>query len=150
MRCARSILFAHLSHPCTASLPPRAWPQVELDRERGRDLKSRQYNVRFYGNPGTGKTTVARLYAGLLQELGVLPGAAVEETSGAALANAGLSGLKEQLKKLDKGGVLFIDEAYQLNPKTNPMGAQVGRGRGGGRGWSGTGRGKGQEGLALA
>ncbi len=43
------------------------------------------------------------------------------------LLNGGVTKLKEQLKKLEAGGVLFLDEAYQLNPKTNPMGAQVGR-----------------------
>ncbi len=98
---------------------------MELDKERKRSLKSRQYNLLFYGNPGTGKTTVARHYAGLLKELGVLPGDAVEETSGAALVNGGLTELKKLLKNLEKGGVLFIDEAYQLKPKTNPQGAQV-------------------------
>ncbi|KAG2495742.1 hypothetical protein HYH03_006339 [Edaphochlamys debaryana] len=85
---------------------------VELDKERGRPLGAKQYNV-------------ARIYAGLLKELGVLPGAEVVETSGSELLTGGVSKLKEQLKKLDKGGVLFLDEAYQLNPKTNPMGAQV-------------------------
>ncbi|GFR50032.1 hypothetical protein Agub_g12193 [Astrephomene gubernaculifera] len=98
---------------------------VDLDKERGRDLGAKQYNVRFYGNPGTGKTTVARMYAELLKELRVLPGAEVVETSGSELLTGGVSKLKEQLGKLEKGGVLFLDEAYQLNPKTNPMGAQV-------------------------
>jgi hypothetical protein len=39
----------------------------------------------------------------------------------------GLNEIKAKLAKLEKGGVLFIDEAYQLDPAKNPMGAQVGR-----------------------
>jgi hypothetical protein len=69
---------------------------------------------------------VARIYAELLAELGVLPASEVVETSGAAMVIGGVSELKKQLEKLEEGGVLFIDEAYQINPKTNPMGAQVG------------------------
>ena len=102
---------------------------MALDKERGRDVTKQNYNVRFYGNPGTGKTTIARIYAAVLQELGVLPAkaSAVEETSGSALVNWGVNGAKELLeKKLKDGGLLFLDEAYQINPKTNPMGAQVG------------------------
>lgn len=50
----------------------------------------------------------------------------MEETSGAKLLSGGVSALEKHLEKLKAGGVLFLDEAYQLNPKTNPMGAQVG------------------------
>jgi len=49
----------------------------------------------------------------------------VEETTGADLVSGGTTKLKEQLKKLEEGGVLFIDEAYQLDPKMNPIGQQV-------------------------
>ena len=51
------------------------------------------------------------------------------ETSGAKLANGGVQELMKHLKDLDKGGVLFLDEAYQLNPKTDPGGVKVGRWR---------------------
>ena len=99
--------------------------KILLDEERGLDFKKDNFHIRFDGNPGTGKTTVARIYGKFLKEKGVLPEENFEETSGAKLVNGGTSELKKILEKLDKGGVLFIDEAYQLNPKTNPLGAQV-------------------------
>ena len=99
--------------------------RVELSKKRGEDLKNTNYNTIFTGNPGTGKTTVARYYGELLAEIGVLPAANFEETSGAKLLADGVSKLKELLKSLEDGGVLFVDEAYQLDPKKNQTGAAV-------------------------
>jgi len=44
---------------------------------------------------------------------------AVEEPSGAALVAGGMNEIKQKLKKLDRG-VLFLDEAYQLDPARDP------------------------------
>lgn len=93
--------YSSVAHPAPSTISAAAWRtfylvlQVLVDKERGRDLASRQYNIRFYGNPGTGKTSVARLYAGLLKELGVLPGNSVVETAGAAMVSGGLTELKK-------------------------------------------------------
>lgn len=57
---------------------------------------------------------VSRLYAGLLRELGVLPAASVEETSGIALASGGLTELQKLLEKIKDGGLLFIDEVRSI------------------------------------
>lgn len=64
----------------------------------------------------SGKTTVARIYAQFLTSLGVIPGSCFKEETGASLANAGVSGCKAIIDEIldDGGGVLFIDEAYQL------------------------------------
>eukprot|EP00899_Mesostigma_viride_P024820 jgi/Mesvir1/5522/Mv15562-RA.1 len=100
---------------------------VCIAQRRGESVHEKRLNVVLAGNPGTGKTTVARLYGEFLVSLGVLSGSAMEETTGARLVQGGVDELKELLEAIEEegGGVLFIDEAYQLNPKSEMYGRRV-------------------------
>ncbi|KAK2855600.1 hypothetical protein FQN49_005033 [Arthroderma sp. PD_2] len=90
-------------------------------------LSDERFSAALLGNPGTGKTTVARLYGKFLSSVGVIPGDHFIETSGSRLASEGIQGCKGHLEKLCNkgGGVLFIDEAYQLTSGQNPAGGSV-------------------------
>ncbi|KAL4931891.1 protein GbpA [Aspergillus undulatus] len=90
--------------------------QVDAALRQGVDFKGERFSSVLLGNPGTGKTTVARLYAKFLTSMGVLSGSFIKETTGSRLVNGGVTAFEKQINEIlnNGGGVLFIDEAYQL------------------------------------
>jgi replication-associated recombination protein RarA len=101
--------------------------KVDLTVRQGTSLAKERFGASLLGNPGTGKTTVARLYAKFLSSVGALPGDEFVETTGAKLANEGVKGCETILNGIKKagGGALFVDEAYQLTSGSSFGGAAV-------------------------
>jgi SpoVK/Ycf46/Vps4 family AAA+-type ATPase len=94
--------------------------ELQVDERRraaGLPIPQRSRHLVFTGNPGTAKTTMARVIAELYRELGVLTGGQLVECMRADLVGEYIGETSGKTRKLIEqayGGVLFIDEAYNL------------------------------------
>lgn len=99
-----------------------------MRKQQGLPNTSVSYHCVFSGNPGTGKTTVARIVAGIYKELGILKKGHLVEVDRSKLVGEYVGQTAPKTNKvIDEAldGVLFIDEAYSLVGEGSDYGAEA-------------------------
>jgi parallel beta-helix repeat protein len=102
----------------------------EWRRNAGLNVGVISNHLIFAGAPGTGKTTVARVYGQLLAALGVLPGGPLREVSRRDLVGQYVGHTAEKTAAVfdeTRGGVVFLDEAYTLSRQAGGGGNDFGQ-----------------------
>lgn len=94
----------------------------QLRKERGLSAATQSYHLILTGNPGTGKTTVARIIGRIYQHLGILKKGHLIEVGRSDLVAEYLGQTAPKVMEAvarAMDGILFIDEAYMLTPEDN-------------------------------
>lgn len=92
--------------------------EKERKKRKGNDYHTSSMHMIFGGNPGSAKTTVAKLFAGITKEKGILKSGAFVERGGMDLDGIGCVSAIREAFLAERGGVLFIDEAYAMKSDT--------------------------------
>ena len=93
---------------------------IEMNRQSGNADFGFSYNMIFAGSPGTGKSTIARIVAEALFEVGAIPQNKFTQATSDEFVKGYVGQTGENTRKIldgALGGVLFIDEAYELAVK---------------------------------
>ena len=111
----------------------RAQRKLLIANQKRRDAglatdTSQNLNMLFLGNPGTGKTTVARIMANMLKEMKYLKSGQLVEVGRSDLVSqyaGGTARKTEEVFRKALGGVLFVDEAYSLSQNGDSFGQEA-------------------------
>ena len=97
---------------------------VDTARRQDVNLAKERFNTVLVGNSGTGKTTLAKLYAKFLSSL-ELADEFLFTTSGSKLVYEGINELKHAINTVDERGVVLIDDAHIIRPDISSTGRKV-------------------------
>lgn len=97
---------------------------VDTAQRQGADLTKERFNTLFTGNPGTGKTKIATIYAKFLASMNLVEDNFTSST-GAKLVYEGVHEVKTLISNIDSRGVILIDDAHHLRPTHSSTGRKV-------------------------
>jgi Holliday junction resolvasome RuvABC ATP-dependent DNA helicase subunit len=97
---------------------------VDTSRRQDVNLTRERFNTALVGNSGTGKTTLAKLYAKFLSSLDLADDMVVT-SSGSKLVYEGINELKNVISMVDERGVILIDDVHVIRPDISSTGRKV-------------------------